>query len=152
MFSSLRFPAMGRYGWLLPLAMLLGCGGGTVVVDQPLDPTHERLMKIGNAYTAYLEETGQPPRSEKQLRQALAEQGNPDELLRSPRDGQPFVICWGVDLFGGLDWAQNTPVLAYEKQGTGEKRYVLTAIRSVQEISEDEFQQASFPPGHQVHR
>ena len=63
-------------------------------------------------------------------------------------DGQPLVVCWGVDLSKRPAWAKTTPVLAYEKQGADGNRYVLTVVRSVELLSDKDFRTASFPPGH----
>ena len=82
------------------------------------------------------------------MRQSLTE-GDPDEILRSPRDGEPFVICYDVDVLGALEWAQSTPVLAYERRGDG-SRWVLSIPGGIFLLDEEEFQQASFPPGHTV--
>ena len=78
----------------------------------------------------------------------MAKLGKTEDPWRSPRDGQPFVVCWGLDLTKPPSWAKSTPVLGYEKQGAGGSRYVLTAIRSVELMSDKEFHEASFPPGH----
>lgn len=140
--------------WLCSLAAFVlsaaGCGGSTEpkVVQTEAPEAQTRLMAINNAYTQFLEQHQRPPRNEKELRQALTE-GNPDEVLRSPRDGEPFAICYGVDLFGPLEWAHSTPVLAYEQRGDG-SRYVLSIPGGVFLLDEQEFKQASFPPGHTV--
>ena len=45
--------------------------------------------------------------------------------------------------------AKSMPVVAYEKQGVNGRRYVLTApFRKVEVLSDQEFRQASFPPGY----
>ena len=89
-----------------------------------------------------------PPQSAEELKPALGKLGNPDDLLRSSRDGQPFVVCWGVDLLVPPTWAKATPVLAYEKRGVDGRRYVLTTRRRVELMPDQEFRKASFPPGH----
>jgi hypothetical protein len=55
---------------------------------------------------------------------------------------------WNIDLREPQTWAQSTPVLAYEKTGVNGKRFVRTIMGSVEELSEQEFAAASFPPGH----
>jgi hypothetical protein len=127
-----------------------GCSDSStpISVDMPLDPTHERLMKIGGAYTLFTTRHKQPPKSWDDLRPILAESENADRPWSSDRDGQPLVVCWGVDVLKPSARAKATPVLAYEKQGAGGNRYVLTTVRSVELMSEKEFREASFPPGH----
>ena len=137
------------FGLLCSWAVLAGCSSSPVTVQAPMDATQERLIKIKLAYSHFLSEKGVPPRSVEDIRPLLAAGGdNPDELLRSPRDGQPFEICWGVNINAPLPWAKTTPVLAYEKQGVDGSRWVLTAVRSVAPMTEEEFRGASFPPGH----
>jgi hypothetical protein len=137
-------------GLLCSWAVLAGCSSSSpVTVQTPLDPTQEKLIKIKLAYSHFLGEKGAPPRSAEDLRPLLASGAdNPDEILRSSRDAQPFVICWGVDINAKLPWAKTTPVLAYEKEGVGGSRWVLTTARSVGLMSEQEFREASFPPGY----
>lgn len=137
----------------LPLTLAVcasfgGCSPSEVVVHAKVDPAQENLMRIGAAYQRYNTEFAKPPTSADQIKRFLKEFGNPDEMLRSPRDGQPYVICWGTDLAVPPKWAKSTPVLAYEKQGAQGKRYVMTTLRSVTLMTDKEFQQASFPPGH----
>jgi hypothetical protein len=129
--------------------VLHGCSDSStpIRVDTPLDPTQDKLIKIGKAYRFFLEKQHKPPQSWADLKPILAASENADEPWRSPRDGQPLVICWGVDLSKKPDWAKSTPVLAYEKQGTAGSRFVLTTARSVELLADKEFQEASFPPG-----
>jgi hypothetical protein len=127
--------------------MTTGCSSESIVVEE-LPETQARLMDIRLAYSRFIERTRRPPRSEQELRQTM-EAENPDEALRSPRDGQPFVICYGVDVFGSLDWAETTPILAYERSGDG-SRWVLSIPGAIYQLDEEEFQQASFPPGHTI--
>jgi hypothetical protein len=129
-------------------AGLAGCSPSEKVVHAKLEPAHEYLMKIGTAYVRCNDKLARPPANAGELRPFLSELGNPDELLRSPRDGEPYVICWGVDLRTPLPWARGTSVLAYEHTGASSKRYVLTTMRSVVLLTDTEFRQASFAPGH----
>jgi hypothetical protein len=125
----------------------IGCSK-EVRVETKLDPAHENLMRIGSAYVQFNTKNKRPPKSVEDIKPFLKEFGNIDDLLRSPRDGQPFVICWGVDLLVAPKWAKSTPILAYEKRGAEGTRYILTTLRSVEQMSDEQFQQASFPPGH----
>jgi hypothetical protein len=128
---------------------LASCSKPDVVVRTPLDRSHENLLKLGAAYTRFNSKYNKAPKNLDELKPFLQELGRPDELLRSPRDGEPYVICWGVDLLVPPKWARSTPVLAYERQGMGGQRYILTTLRSVFRMTDEEFDRASFPPGHQ---
>src|SRR5262245_27453009 len=133
--------------WLLCLAVI-GCTPNEVVVRTTLDPTHENLMHIGVSYARYQSDFGRPPTRLDHLQPFLKEFGVPEQIVRSPRDGEPIVICWGVDRSVPPSWAKSTPVLAYEKLGSEGNRYVLTTLGSVSLMNDVEFRQASFPPGH----
>jgi hypothetical protein len=133
---------------LAAIAGPFGCSN-EVRVEAKLEPAHENLMKIGSAYVRFNTKAKRPPKSVEEIRPFLKESGNTEELLRSPRDGEPYVICWGVNLLAPPKWAKSTPILAYEKRGAEGTRYILTTLQSVQQMSEEQFQEASFPPGHQ---
>jgi hypothetical protein len=142
-------PDTVRFGLMLAaVATFVGCSK-EVRVEAKLDATHERLMRIGSAYVQFNTKNKRPPKSAEDIKPLLRAYGNFEELLRSPRDGEPYVICWGVDLLVPPKWAKTTPVLACEQRGAQGKRYVLTTLRSVEQLSDEQFNQASFPPGHQ---
>ena len=73
------------------------------------------------------------------------------ELQTSPRDGEPFVILWGVD-YNRLPPHGIDPftVAAYEKTGVAGQRYVLRFPRQVVLWSDEQLKRAVFPPGHKV--
>ncbi len=134
--------------WLAALGAGAGCTPSEVVVRAKLEPAHEHLMHVGSAYNRFNAKYAKAPAAAADLKPFLQEFGNPDDLLRSPRDGAPYVICWGVNLLVPQPWVQSTGILAYEQRGVQGKRYVLTTMRSVVLMTDDEFRQASFPPGH----
>ena len=133
---------------LLALAGGIGCTPSEVVVHAKLEPAHENLMHIGSAYNRFNTQYAKAPAGVADLKPFLKEFGSPDDLLRSPRDGQPYVICWGVDLSVPQPWVQSTGVLAYEQHGAQGKRYVLTTMRSVVLMTDEELRRVDFPPGH----
>jgi hypothetical protein len=138
-----------RFSLLVPWCLIAaGCSSAPIKIETPPNPTADNLKKILAAYGSFCMTERKPPESAEDLKPALAKWGNPDEVLRSPRDGQPFVICWRVDLLKPESWAKSTPVLAYEKRGVDGQRYVLTARRYVVLMRDRDFRQASFPPGH----
>ncbi len=137
---------------LVALAGAIGCTPSEVVVRAKLEPAHENLMHVGTAYYRFNTQYRKPPTGSADLKPLLKEFGNPDDLLRSPRDGEPYVICWGVNLLVPQPWVQSTGVLAYERRGAEGKRYVLTTVQSVVLMTEEEWRRADFPPGHQPPR
>jgi hypothetical protein len=69
---------------------------------------------------------------------------DPSKYVRSARDGEEFVVVWGLNL-------ENVPadtVLAYEKTGVDGKRMVVSLNGMVREVSEDEFATLKFPKNH----
>jgi hypothetical protein len=79
-----------------------------------------------------------------------------DDVFHSPRDGEMYVILWGVkaaDLqrSSNADPAQRFPVLAYEKRGTDGQRYVLQMPPQVTLMSDEELKKARFPAPHKAH-
>jgi hypothetical protein len=109
---------------VLGLALLLaGCKAKVHVV--PFSPAEHNLKHIAMAYGDAHGQLGRGPKSAEELKKFLAVFGNPDELLVSPNDGQPFVIIWGVNPAGGpTEYKQMFPILAYERQGKGGYRAV----------------------------
>lgn len=132
---------------LVPAALIIGVGWFTVgrppAVDEPSgDSSAERLHKIGLAINEATARLGRPPANFAELRPYLKEHGNPDQILVSPTDRQPFVLLWGVDVRS----AGYGTVLGYERHGSGGRRFVLTAS-SVLQLTEEELGRADFPPG-----
>ncbi|HEY7155179.1 MAG TPA: hypothetical protein VH575_14550 [Gemmataceae bacterium] len=94
---------------------------------------------------------GHPPRSEDELKRCfkeIGETGDPDQVLRSPRDGEPYVILYGPP----LDADARDVILAYEKNGAEGKRYVLTQARRVQVMTDGEFAAAKFATNQRSRR
>jgi len=126
----------------LSLSLFAGCKP-TAVTDQPqIDPTHERLLKIGLAYREFNEKNKRPPAKADDLKASL-----PDESIwKSARDEQLLVVIWNVDLRNTLPGT----IIAYEKFGKDGKRLVRTAVGSTEEMSQDDFVKGNFPPGHKL--
>jgi len=112
------------------LAGLAGCGGcGTQVHVIPLTPAEKELTAIAMAYNDAVSELGRPPKSAEELKPFLKRFGDPEDLLVSPNDGQPYVVVWGANPVGGpTEYRGMFPILAYERQGASGKLAV-TDIR-----------------------
>src|SRR4051812_1077733 len=112
---------------IVPLAVILSAGllvtrRGSPPPQNPGPDSPQRLHRIGLAINDATASLGRPPANADELRPFL-DQSEPDVLLRSPDDGQPYVIFWGVDVRA----VDPEAVLAYERLGSGGMRYVLTA-------------------------
>ncbi len=127
---------------------LSGCSSKPVKQE---DPGAVNLRKISQAYDVADLKIGHPPRNEEELKrcfQEIGETGDPDPILRSPRDGEPYVILYGP----ALDSSARDVILAYEKNGADGKRYVLTLARRVQVMTDSEFAAAKFATAHRSRR
>jgi hypothetical protein len=142
---------MVRAKGLLLLALMLfplaGCSSKPKGV-QELEPVVMHLQAINGAYMKTTQKLGRPPKNSAEIRPALQETGNPDELLRSPIDGEEFVVVWGVDPRQTPPQDGKLPILIYEKKGSMGKRYVLQLPTMVTRLTEDEIKNSYFPGGH----
>jgi hypothetical protein len=128
--------------WLLGLAMAAGCGPPPAVSPQEQD-------HLGTLFAAYADaraKLGRPPASLEELKPHLATYGASEEILTSPRDGQPYIIVWGVDLNDPTN--MNPPAaLAYEQLGVDGQRVVLT-VMGVARMTDDEFRRLKLPEAY----
>jgi hypothetical protein len=81
-------------GAALLVAVLGGCGPKTHVV--PFSQAEKNLSLVAAAYTDAFSRLGHSPKGADELKPFLKTFGNPDEVLVSPNDGQPYVVVWGV--------------------------------------------------------
>jgi hypothetical protein len=131
---------MWQIVWLLGLMVVSGCGSAPAVNRQEQD----HLGTLFAAYTDARAKLGHPPQSLEELQPHLAKYGIGAEALVSPRDGQPYVIVWSVDL---NDPANLSPpaAIAYEAQGADGQRVVLT-VMGIARMTDDEFRKLKLPP------
>jgi hypothetical protein len=139
----------GRGGCLSVFLALVGLAlvGCSDKLRPQEDPGSVRMRRILQAYQLAADTRGRPPRNAQELGRffkELGETGDPEQLLRSPRDGQPYVILFGPD----FDFEARGTILAYEKTGTEGGRYVLTLAREVKLMKDEEFAQATFAKDH----
>jgi hypothetical protein len=146
MARSCRIPAaaMGLFAfWLLP-----GCNNSVGASVSETDRQTAIALKLaGIAYGEYLAANrGAPPKDAAALRKHIESrlpdlQANrvtsADDLLISPRDGQPFVVITGQRLAPPDD--VEAPWVLYEATGAGGKRMVGSARGVVVELSPEEF-------------
>jgi len=131
------------------LAALSGCGfsGDPHVV--PLTTAENSLTKIAMAYSDAHGQLGHGPKDVEELKPFLKTFGNPDELLVSPNDGQPYVIIWGKNPAGGpTDYKGLFPILAYESKGAGGYRAVTDVRGRPMTVPAADFPKLKFLGGH----
>lgn len=128
-----------------------GCGSSRPIAGG-VDVSRQNLQKIGAAYVKATTQLKRPPEKSDDLLPFLTSDtrpGDPLSVLRSPNDGENYVIVWGVDVRKLVMNRNKTRVIiAYEKWGKEGVRYVLKAPNHVVALSEEQFTKASFPPGH----
>jgi hypothetical protein len=154
--QQLSVPSSHLWRLALVLGLLLasaaGCGSPNVVNVQE-DKSAQNLQLISSAYSMAANKLKRPPQGAQDITEILKnELGKPDpeNILRSPDDNEPYVIVWGVN-FGEVAKARGGNVdviLAYEAKGKGGKRHVLVPPGQVSLMTDEQFRAAAFPPGH----
>ncbi|HEX3315752.1 MAG TPA: hypothetical protein VHR72_12705 [Gemmataceae bacterium] len=123
---------------------LLGVGGcGQRRVEPTAVTSYENLGAINGAYSKATRTLNRPPKSLDELLPFLKEVGDPEAILRSPRDGEPYVIVWDVD----LREKGPVPIFAYERLGKDGSRFISNG-RIVSKMTNEDFGKANFPAGH----
>ena len=125
---------------------LVGCERRPIIVETVVPEAQLRLMKINSGYNRFIDRFGRARLGENELLPMLATEEtaehDPETVLTST-NGQPFVICYGLNPLSDLTWAKSTPVLAYEQTASSSavdgKRWVLTAPGAILQLSEVEF-------------
>ncbi|MBC7857116.1 MAG: hypothetical protein IAF94_27105 [Pirellulaceae bacterium] len=129
------------------LGAMNGCGGRA---GPRYDEEASLLKPLAKFYGEYVNQhQGLPPKGEAEFKAFLQESKNArrletefkiketDKLLISPRDHQPFVIYYGA-LSKNLG-PGGAPVVAYEKDGSGGKRLVVSALGAVEAVDDAAF-------------
>ncbi len=128
-----------------------GCGSSTPVAGE-VDVSRQNLQKIGVAYAKSTAQLKRPPEKSDDLLPFLKSDtrpGDPLSVLRSPNDGENYVIVWGVDVRKLVISRNKTRVvIAYEKREKEGVRYVLRAPNHVVKVTDEQFKKATFPPAH----
>ena len=129
------------------LASLVGCGSSPDVVS--FSQSEKNLTHIAMAYGDAESKLGRPPKNADELKPFLKEFGNPDDLLVSPVDGEPYVIAFGSATGGGpTEYMGMFPILAYEKKGGGGKRAITDTRGRPMNIPQADFAKLTFVRGH----
>jgi hypothetical protein len=133
---------------LVLLAGLTGCGSGPKVI--PLTDSEKNLTQIALAYVDAHSQLRHGPKNAEELKPFLKPYGDPDQLLISPNDGEPYVVVWGGDPSRGgpTEYKQMFPVLAYERKGTGGKRAITDIRGRPMTVPDEDFPKLVFVGGH----
>jgi hypothetical protein len=123
-----------------------GCGT-RAPRETEVPPSYENLCLIRDAYLKATIKLDRAPRDLSEIKSYFKHPDSVETILRSPNDGEPYAILWGVDFRTVPAQGNNAPVLAYEQHGQSGKRYVLR-MRDVSCMTDEEFQKVPFPAGH----
>jgi hypothetical protein len=100
------------------MCILASAGCGSKSPDPASITCYENLGAINGAYARATQKLGRPPANAEELVPHLKEVGDPATILKSPRDGEPYVIFWNVD-------PRKSPgIIARESRGSGGKKFV----------------------------
>ena len=132
-------------------ACLTGCGGcgssGPIILPQ--SDAEKNLTNIVLAYLDAQEEIHHNPKNAEEIKPFLKRFGDPNQILVSPTDGEPYVVVWGAGLQGGpTPYHQMFPIIAYEKKGSGGKRAIVDVRGRTMTVPNEDFTQLTFVGGH----
>lgn len=123
-------------------AVLLAGGCGSEPPRKDPDRSLANLLGVHTAYTDYVAAARKAPRSVKELESTSGEDNRAalDALFRSPHDGKPYVIVWGIML--GPNQPAPAVVLAHEEDGVNGERWVLMTDGTCKRLMREEFDKA----------
>lgn len=129
--------------FLLCAAFGLGCGSPAT---HSVNNDDVQLRLLGRLYGEFMaQNSDRPPRDEAQFKEFLGRstdllksQGiaSLEDLLISPRDGQPIMILYGEKIID--DTPNGFPWIAYESQGVNGKKCLIGARGNVEEMTQEQ--------------
>ena len=126
-------------GWSLAVIVLIGCSNDKKPAELTQD--EEAIKNVGLAYRDASNHLKRGPANVHELKPYLKKYGDPEQILVSPNDGQPYEIVWGIIPLRQSQDAFSKRFLAYEKTGKDGKRYALDFMMKVHHLSDTEFTQ-----------
>jgi hypothetical protein len=120
----------------LALLALMGCSSAKQPAE--LSPEEKGIVTVGLAYRDASVALKRGPARAEELTPYLKKYGDPEQLLVSPSDGQPYHIVWGVIPSRPDKRFQTQRLLAYEKSGKNGKRYALDCMLKVHHLTDKE--------------
>jgi len=127
-------------------AMVAGCGPNTAKISQE----SSNLKPLGVLYGQFTgQHRGQAPANEAEFK-TFVKATDPsflksfnvtdaESLFISTRDNKPFIVLYGAP--SGPAGPGGQPVIAYEAEGHGGKRYVVSFMGAVEEVDAKRFQE-----------
>lgn len=132
------------FSWLVLASLPLGCESGPT---EEQVSSHMRLKGVAVFYGRYQSaHRGQTPQSEKDFRGYLASitpaelqtfgASTGDELLRSPIDGKPYVVHYGVKPLAS-SLSGDSRIVAQESAEPGKQAVGVTFLGEIKTIESD---------------
>lgn len=128
------------------VTVLSGCNGGGATAPQQESNLKKLALFFGN-YQG--EHQGALPPNEQAFKDFVKSKTlllesqritDVDALFVSERDKQPYVILYAGEALG-TEGPAGQPVVAYEKNGVGGKRYVASTLGAVEEVDDAKFRE-----------
>ncbi|MCC6127109.1 MAG: hypothetical protein IT426_19280 [Pirellulales bacterium] len=122
-----------------------GCGGEPEIPKIPDE--EQNILFLLRAYCKFNGEHQRTPKSLDEMKPLLKEFGDPEKIILSPRDGQPYILVGGLDISQAPSGGA-LPVVAYERNGVNGNRQVIDLRGSIRLLTPEEFKKLKFPPAH----
>ena len=143
-----RLTASWRFGVLCFFSVV--AAGCQSKAPGELEPVEANVKNIAIFYGRFVSQNrGRTPPNEESLKKFIASHPATElaalkitdvgQLFVSPRDKQPYVVRYGAVL--PPPSPTGSPVVAYEKEGVGGRRFVAFANAGVEELDADRFRQ-----------
>lgn len=145
--QSGRFRARLLSTVALATALIVAGGCSSQPEDRKIPEAGQNIRLVALAYQHAQTGLGRPPRSAAELRPYLAKLGDPTTLLRSPNDGEDYVVVWGIDpkslhpLATTADAPQQFPIWIHEAKGKDGLHWVFEG-RRVHVLTDEQFRVA----------
>jgi hypothetical protein len=104
-----------------------------------LSEQEQAIVNVGLAYRDASVALNRGPANEQELMPYLKKYGDPNQVLVSPSDGQPYQITWGLTPSRPTKAAVSQRFLVYEQTGKNGKRYAVDIKLKVYHLSDGEF-------------
>ena len=145
-----RFSLTMRWRFAVLFLSWVVAAGCQHPTSREVPPAESNVKNIAIFYGRYLAQNrGRTPPDKEALKKFIASHPatelaalkitDVEQLFVSPRDNQPYVVRYGAKL--PPPGPSGSPVIAYEKDGDGGRRFVAFANAGVEELDDARFRQ-----------
>jgi hypothetical protein len=128
----------------LAALLVIGCSSSAPNRGE-LSKEEQAIVNVAQAYRDASNALQRGPANEKELKPYLKQYGDPDQLLVSPNDGQPYQFVWGLTPSRPTKSAFGQRLLVYEKTGKDGKRYAVDFMLKAHHLNAEEFAKMQKP-------